>query len=119
MQTHMAETLGQRIKRMRTERKLGLRQTARNVGISAAYLSRVENGKEPAIPAEETLRRIAQVIGDDFDELMHLAGRITNEVRDVVKADPGMPEFLRRARDQNISADRLMELLEKAGKPER
>jgi transcriptional regulator with XRE-family HTH domain len=112
----MAETFGQRIRRVRKEQKLGLRQTASKTGISATFLSRVETEKEPATPSEETIRKLADVLGDDFDELMQLAGRIPTSVKDYMKADPGMPEFLRRAQESNIPSEKLMELLEKAKK---
>ena len=45
---------------------------------------------------------------------MALAGRISAEVSNYVKSDPGMPEFLRQARERKMSAGKLMELLEKA-----
>lgn len=112
----MAETLGERIRRVRKERGLGLRQTATKTGISATFLSRVETGKEPATPSEDTLRKIADVLGDNFDELMQLAGRIPSKVKDYMKADPGMPEFMRQAQESNVSSEKLMELLEKAKK---
>lgn len=112
----MAETFGQRIRRVRKERKLGLRQMATKAGISATFLSRVETEKEPATPSEETIRKLADVLGDDFDGLMQLAGRIPTSVKDYMKADPGMPEFMRRAQESNVSSEKLMELLEKAKK---
>ncbi|VDA99570.1 hypothetical protein S1OALGB6SA_640, partial [Olavius algarvensis spirochete endosymbiont] len=67
-------------------------------------------------PSEETIRKLAEVLGDDFDELMQLAGRIPTSVKDYMKADPGMPEFMRRTQESNISSEKLMELLEKAKK---
>ena len=112
----MPETFGERIRRMRKEQNLGLRKTASKVGISATFLSRVETGKEQVTPGEETIRKLAEVLGDDFDELMQLAGRISSQVKDYMRADPGMPEFLRRAQESNISSEKLMELLEKAKK---
>ena len=60
------------------------------------------------------IRKLADILNDNFDELMVLAGRISSEVKDYVKADPRMPEFLRRAKAQNVPAEKLMELLEKA-----
>ena len=112
----MTETFGERIRRVRQGRKLGLREAAAKAGISATFLSRVETEKEPAIPSEDTIRKLAAVLGDDFDELMQLAGRIPSSVKDYMKADPGMPEFMRRAQESNISSEKLMELLEKAKK---
>jgi len=109
-----SETLGERIRRCRTERGIFLRETARRAGISATFLSRIETGAEKAIPAEKVIRKLADILEDDFDELMALAGRISRDVSDYVKADPGMPEFLRMAKERNVSAEKLMELLSKS-----
>jgi transcriptional regulator with XRE-family HTH domain len=110
----MTERFGERVRRRRQERGLGLRETARRAGISATFLSRVETDAEKALPSEEVIRKLGDIINDDFDELMVLAGRIPSEVKDYVKTDPRMPEFLRRAKAHNIPAEKLMELLEKA-----
>lgn len=110
----MTERFGARVRRRRQECCLGLRDTARRAGISATFLSRVETDAEKALPSEEVIRKLADILSDDFDALMRLAGRIPSEVKEYVKADPRMPEFLRRAKAQNIPAERLMELLEKA-----
>jgi HTH-type transcriptional regulator, competence development regulator len=110
----MTERFGEHVRRRRQECGLGLRETAKRAGISATFLSRVETNAEKALPSEEVIRKLASILNDDFDELMVLAGRISSEVKDYVKADPRMPEFLRRAKAQNIPAEKLMELLEKA-----
>ncbi len=115
----MAETLGDRLKRLRKARDLGLRETAAKVGISATFLSRVENNAEQSFPREEVLRKLADVLQDDFDTLMQLAGRVAHDVADVIKGDAGMPAFLRRAREQNLSAEDLMKLLDKGTKGKR
>lgn len=107
------ETFGERIRRRRSELGIGLRDAARQAEISATFLSRIETGADKAVPAEKVIRRLADILQDDFDALMALAGRISREVADYVKADPGMPEFLRRAKEQNVSAEELMALLDK------
>lgn len=106
-----AETLGQRIRRKRGEAKIGLRKAATEVGVSATFLSRIETGAEQAPPSERVIAELATLLDDDFDELMGLAGRISAEVTSYVKSDPKMPEFLRRARERNMSAERLLALL--------
>jgi transcriptional regulator with XRE-family HTH domain len=68
----MPETLGDRIKRVRKERGLGLRETAGKIGISATFLSRVETNAEQSAPSEDVLRKLAKVIEDDFDAIMQL-----------------------------------------------
>lgn len=108
------ESFGERVRRRRLELRLGLRDTARQAGISPTFLSRVETGAEKAIPSEEVIQNLSGILHEDFDQLMALAGRIPSEVAEFVKSAPGMPEFLRRARDQNLTASQLIELLEKA-----
>ena len=107
----MADTLGKRIKGVRSERGLGLRETAGKVGISSTFLSRVEHGAEKAVPSEQVIRRLAKILGDDFDALMHLAGRIPSDVAKIILSDPVMPIFLRAARAQQLKAEDLMTLL--------
>lgn len=115
----MSETLGDRIKRVRKERGLGLRETASKVGISATFLSRVETNGQPSPPGEEVIRKLATLLSDDFDALMQLAGRVPKDVADVIKSDPAMPEFLRTARAQNLTGEHLLTMIGKADKPER
>lgn len=112
----MPETLGDRIKRIRTERGLGLRETAGKIGISATFLSRVESNSEKAAPSEEVLKKLAKVLDDDIDILMHLAERVPQDVAAVIKNDPGMPAFLRTARDQKLSGEQLLKMLEESKK---
>ena len=108
----MKERLGERIRRKRAEHKLGLRETATKVGISPTYLSRIETMDEKTPPAEDVIRKVATLLSDDFDELMQLAGRVPEDVEDLIKGDPNMPAFLRTAKERNLSGDDLMKLLE-------
>ncbi|MBI4952964.1 MAG: TIGR02391 family protein [Myxococcales bacterium] len=117
----MKERLGERIRRKRAEHKLGLRETATKVGISPTYLSRIETMDEKTPPAEDVIRKLATLLTDDFDELMQLAGRVPEDVEKVIKGDPSMPAFLRTAKEQKLSGDDLMKLIEaqKKGKRQR
>jgi transcriptional regulator with XRE-family HTH domain len=112
----MPEKLGEFIRRIRKEKNLGLRATAREVGITAGYLSRIETGAEPYPPGEEVIRKLAVALGLDFDELMRIAGRVANVVMDQVREDPQMPEFLRQVRERGITAERLIEMLKREEK---
>ncbi|MBI5642614.1 MAG: helix-turn-helix domain-containing protein [Deltaproteobacteria bacterium] len=108
----MGETFGARLKRMRSLRGLGLRETANKVGISATYLSRIENNAETSPPSEEKILKLAEILEDKFDELMRLAGRVSEEVKDLIKADSEMPTFLRRAKEENMSGATLLKMLD-------
>ena len=107
----MKERFGERIRRLRTEQKLGLREFALKVGISPTYLSRIETAEEKAPPAEDVIRKMASQLSDSFDELMTLAGRVSEASLDVIKADSKMPEFLRTVGERKLSAEDLMKLL--------
>jgi len=107
------EKLGPRLKRVRQERGLSLRELAKKIDVSATYLSRVENCLESSTPTEKTIRALADALGDAFDELMQLAGRVPEDVEKLIKADPQMPMMLRRAREQNVSAADMLEWLKK------
>ena len=109
------ETLGQRIRRRR-DGKFGLREMAKKLGISPAYLSRIETSEEKNPPAEELLRKIAELLDDNFDELMSLAGRIPTDVKEYITKDPGLPQFLRTASQQGLTAKQLEEMLNSKGK---
>jgi transcriptional regulator with XRE-family HTH domain len=106
----MDERFGERVRRLRTAKKLGLRATANEVGISPTFLSRIETSKEPAMPREEVSRKLALLLDDDFDVLMRLADRIATDVKVLLKDDPKMPEFLRMTREQNVSAEELIQM---------
>lgn len=110
----MAETLGDLLKRLRSSRGLGLRGTANLVGVSPTYLSRIENNLEA--PTEEKIQKLAEVLGGSFDELMQLAGRVPADIAEVIKTDSGMPAFLRRAREENLSAEQLLKILDERKK---
>lgn len=108
----MPETLGQRIRSKRTERDIGLREMARMLDISPTYLSRVETDEEKTPPSEETIKSIAKVLGEDFNLLMHLAGRVPSDVGEMIREDPDLPQFLRTAKARGFSGKELEELLE-------
>lgn len=86
--------------------------TAAKVGISPTYLSRIETMGEKTPPAEEVIRKLAKLLGEDFDGLMQLAGRIPEDVRQIVKSDQSLVAFLRAAKRRNYSAKDLMRLLD-------
>lgn len=108
----MKERLGERIRRKRAEHKLGLRETAQKIAISPTYLSRIETMDERTPPAEDVIRKLADLLQDDFDELMQLAGRVPEDALNVVKADATMPEFLRTVGERKLSGEDLMKMLD-------
>ena len=89
------ELIGQRIKRERLNRDMTQRNLAEMVDVGVPHISKIEAGRER--PSDELLRKIAEVLGCDADELLLAARRIPEEVMDKVAADPvGFLEHLRQ-----------------------
>ncbi len=82
-------------KRRETGPKLSLTGLASLVGVSPAYLSRVERG-EDGPPSEPVIRKIANELSLDGDELCALAGRIPQDIHAYVTANPKVIQRLRR-----------------------
>jgi HTH-type transcriptional regulator, competence development regulator len=76
-----------------------LRGVARYLEIEASYLSKVERRLVPP-PSDQTIGRLADVLDEDFDTLMLLAGRVSPRLQQVVSARPRLfAELIRELRD--------------------
>ncbi len=72
-ESNRALALGAIVRRRRRERGLTLAALARLVPMSASNLSRIELGTQGP-PADEIIRRIADALDADEDELLKAAG---------------------------------------------
>src|SRR5918995_4998039 len=61
------ENLGGRLRQARLQANLSLREVARQLGVSASFVSQLENGKSQ--PSVATLYSLAQVLGVSIDRL--------------------------------------------------
>jgi HTH-type transcriptional regulator, competence development regulator len=108
---------GRRIRQLREEKKkadpgFSLRKFADAVGISPTFLSKVEVG-EFAPPSPENIQKMAELLGVDADELLALAGKVDPALSNIIKEQPkAMADFLRTAKDTNMSDDELRKLTE-------
>jgi transcriptional regulator with XRE-family HTH domain len=107
----MAKKFGETIREMREAQKLGLRTAAERLGISPAYLSRIERGRENP-PRPELIRRIAALLGGDADVLFRLADSTDPELAEYVNSIPKLPEFLRTAMAARLSSDDFQRLID-------
>lgn len=90
-------SFGATVRRLREERKIGLRKFAQIVGMSPTYLSKVERD-EFKPPTEEKVRAIAEALGQDPDELLALGGRVASDLAGIIQRNPRqMADFLRMA----------------------
>jgi len=108
------EQFGAFIRRKREERELGLREMAKMIGISPTYLSKCERDEfDP--PTEERIRRIAEILQCDAEELIARAGRVPADLAKIIKRHPlEMAALLRTTK--GMSADDINRLASEAEK---
>jgi HTH-type transcriptional regulator, competence development regulator len=105
---------GALVRREREAKEIGLREMAKKIGISPTYLSKIERGDfDP--PAEDKVRKIAEIIGHDADELLALAGRVASDLTEIIRQRPReLADFLRSA--QGLSAENIARFARQAQK---
>jgi transcriptional regulator with XRE-family HTH domain len=83
-------SFGGRVRQLRKTKGLSLRQLAPQVGVGFTYLSKVETGRLDfgEFPSEELIRKLAKALGGDLDELLLLAKKIPEPIRQRVLERP-------------------------------
>lgn len=109
--TRDSKTLGDVIREARTP-KGSLREYAKKLDITPSYLSDIENDRR--VPAEDVLRRIAELLELDFDDLMARAGRFGEDADRYMRKHPTAGVLFRQLSDSNLAEDDLAKLLKKA-----
>jgi transcriptional regulator with XRE-family HTH domain len=72
------------------------------VGLSPAYLSRIENEKEPP-PSEAVIEKLAEALGADKYELFGHAGKVPSEFLETFRKNPkSMASFMRRVQEAGV-----------------
>lgn len=103
---------GKFIRERREKLKISLRGFAKEIGVSGAYISKMERGKD-SVPTPATIFKMAKVLEIDPDILLALADKMDPDVQEYLQKTPGMPAFLRTANDKNITMKELEEALGK------
>jgi transcriptional regulator with XRE-family HTH domain len=80
------QVLGDRIKLIREDKKMGLNETAELAGISGSYLSTIENGIKKN-PSMKTLSKIAAALEVSVDEFFKDGQIETNKEEEQMKND--------------------------------
>jgi len=106
---------GELIREKRLAKEYSLRKFAELIDVSPTYLSLVEQGKVQQPPTVERVRRMAEVLGENPDELMAIAGRMPEDLPGIIRSEPEeMPELLRAAK--GLTANQLKALAAQAKK---
>ena len=106
-------SFGKTIRDLRVAQDLGLRETASKIGISPAYLSRIERGKEFP-PRPKLVKALAKVLAADPDVLFRLSSSTDPEVVDFLHDQPEAMAFLRYLKDALFTEAEMKQLLKLA-----
>jgi transcriptional regulator with XRE-family HTH domain len=113
----MKQEFGKRVRELREAKKrtdpsFSLRRFAQAVDVSATFLSRVENGEAPP-PKAEKVKKMAELLDADPDELLALAGKVDPELPGIILESPrAMADLLRTARDEGLSDEEIRRVTE-------
>lgn len=107
-------TLGQRIRELRDERDISLREFAKKIGCSAPFWSDVELGRRYA--SDEMLREASRILKVPFEELKtHDTRPPLEEVKRVTAENPRYAIALRKVIDNKVSPEELLKLAGQVG----
>ena len=104
---------GEKIRQLRKDKNLTLRELANKLDINFTYLSKIENMTEedgkPTIPSRETIIKLAHELSADSEELLLLAQKIPSTIDSWTRIK-SFQVFFRTARSHGISEEEWQEL---------
>ncbi len=108
------KTFGRLLREKRIAKGFSLRKFAQLVDVSPTYLSQVEQGNVQP-PTADRVKRMAELLGENPDEWIALAGRVPEDLPEIIHSHPReIPELLREA--GGLTAQQLQRLREAARK---
>jgi transcriptional regulator with XRE-family HTH domain len=114
---NMHTSLGEVIRNARVATGRSLREFAKALGITPSYQSDIENDRR--VPSEEVLRKIAELLSLNYEELMALAGRFGEDAERYLRRHPTAGALFRKLSETNAPEDVLRKMLREAEEFER
>lgn len=110
---------GQRIRSLRRAKQMGQRALAEVVGVSFTYISKIENHRLDFgdYPSDDLIRRLAEALEADPDELLVLAEKVPEPIRRRVLERPDAFKALAELDDPTL--DRLLAQIKPNTNPRR
>jgi transcriptional regulator with XRE-family HTH domain len=78
-----------RLQLNQTDPRFSLRKVAATIGVEPSYLSKIERGEQPP-PGEGTIIDLAKELGEDADVLLALAGKVSQELLEIIRKRPAL-----------------------------
>jgi transcriptional regulator with XRE-family HTH domain len=103
----MTKTLGQRIRELRDQKDVSLREFAKKLDVTPAHLSDIELGRR--FPSEPLLKRIADKLGVKLSELeQHDSRPPVDEIKRLSESDPTYGFAFRKMIEEKISPQEIL-----------
>ena len=110
------ESFGLYIKKLREIRGISLREMARLVQISPAYLSDIEKKKREA-PSKDIIIKINGILESNLEYLFDLAGlnskKIAPDLPEIIKKYPALSTLIRAVKNKNLSNNQILKIAKK------
>ncbi len=104
------KTFGERIRELREQQDLSVRELAKRLKVSAPFLSDIELGRRH--PSEDVLERLAGALNTTAEELRKFDARPpVQELKRISAHNPAMGFALRKVVDEGVNPDELLEFL--------
>jgi transcriptional regulator with XRE-family HTH domain len=88
-----------RLALLEKDRSYSLRRVALASGLEPSFLSKIERGLTPP-PSEARIKSLAQVLGEDGDLLLALAGKVSSDLQEVIRKRPQLfADLIRELKD--------------------
>ena len=82
------------------DKSMSLRRVAQRIGVEPAFLSKVERDLTPP-PSEAKIVALADVLGEDPDLLLAMAGKVSSDLLEIIRKRPKLfGEILRQLKEQ-------------------
>ena len=100
----MKATFGSYIREKRealrnTDRAYSVRKVAARIGVEPSYLSKIERGDQSP-PSEGKVVALAEVLGEDPDLLLAMAGKVSSDLQEAIRRRPQLfAELIRELKD--------------------
>lgn len=107
----MQSNFGKYIRQIRESHReqdssFSVRKVAARIGVQPAFLSKVERG-EQSPPSEAKIIALAEVLEEDPDVLLALAGKVSSDLQEAIMERPKL--FARLIRELKRAPDEMLE----------
>ena len=111
------ETFGQKVKRLRKAKRITQLELAEQIGVDFTYVSKIENDRTLRSPAESTIRKLADVLGANPEELILLANKVPQNLQETIVQDTLAVDFLRTVPKFNSDErEEISKFIERVGR---